>query len=440
VIARRIAWPLDKPLDCAAPRNPRILLLTDLIPWDRFAVTGAYQRLRRDLLALDRLGPVDVAFFRSEHRPWQEAEIAHLRTIVPQVWPQRGMLHFVAPDEVRGPVARVSDLFWMLRGFVGFDSDEPTMRTCRRPQVKGLEHILRLSQPDLVFAYGVSMTVPFLRANSERPPLIVDFFDLESIRIERFAKLKRTLIARCKLRFATLLARRAERRASAIAHAALVCSEVDQATLNSICPDAHVVSVPNSGILFCDMPLASQPIAIFVGTAWYNPNREAILWLANQIWPHVRRAVPDARLIIAGERTNDLGVASPQLGIETLGFVEDLTTIYRATMLALCPVRRGSGTRIKIIEASLNGRPVVSTSVGAEGLPFIPNAEILIEDDAQRFAETCIRLFRDPERASLIGRAASHRARSNFLEERTVDLLCAICSDVLREHRGTGAV
>jgi glycosyltransferase involved in cell wall biosynthesis len=164
----------------------------------------------------------------------------------------------------------------------------------------------------------------------------------------------------------------------------------------------------------------------------YHPNREAILWLANEIWPHVRRAVPDARLLVAGERTNDLGVASPQFGIETLGFVEDLAPIYSATMLALCPVRRGSGTRIKIIEASLNGRPVVSTSIGAEGLPFIPNTEILIEDDAQRFAETCIRLFRDPERASLIGRAASQRARSTVLEGRTVDLLCTICTDVLR--------
>ena len=82
------------------------------------------------------------------------------------------------------------------------------------------------------------------------------------------------------------------------------------------------------------------------------------MWFANQIWPHVRREVPDARLIVVGEKTDELGIASPELGIEALGLCAKSRADIRGAMLAVCPVRRGSGTRIKIIEARSIGRPL----------------------------------------------------------------------------------
>ena len=102
-----------------------------------------------------------------------------------------------------------------------------------------------------------------------------------------------------------------------------------------MCPNAHFVTVPNTAAPLGELPHASRPIAIFVGTAWYRPNREAISRFANEIWPHIRRAVPEARLLVVGERTEKLAVSSPQLGIEMLGFVENLAPIYAAAMLAV---------------------------------------------------------------------------------------------------------
>ena len=200
-----------------------------------------------------------------------------------------------------------------------------------------------------------------------------------------------------------------------------------------MCPNAHFVTVPNTAAPLGELPHASRPIAIFVGTAWYRPNREAISRFANEIWPHIRRAVPEARLIVVGERTEKLAVSSPQLGIEMLGFVENLAPIYAAAMLAVCPIQRGSGTRI--IEASINGRPVVWTTLGAEGLNSAPGTEILIADNAKDFADACIGLFRDPAQAALIGEAAAQRARSAYQETSIAEHLRAVCADVVRDER-----
>ena len=227
--------------------------------------------------------------------------------------------------------------------------------------------------------------MPLMRMESKLPPMIVDFDDVESIQIERSAMSKPNLAGRWKARLGVALARRAQARVSAAAAGVLVCSELEQRKAQLMYPGTRMFAIPNSAARFGELPPPSHPIAIFVGTACYEPNKEAILWLAEQIWPYIRRAVPGARLIVAGEGTADLDIGSEQLGIEALGFVENLAPIYAAAMIAVCPVRRGSGTRIKIIEAAVNKRPVVSTTVGAEGLTFKPGAEILIVDDAKRF-------------------------------------------------------
>jgi len=433
-----VARLIDRPIP--PQRNLRILLLTD---WTYFphdpvrSVFGAMQRLGRHVRTLDTLGPVDAVFFSAADRPLSQADIARRSAVARQNWPLRGLIYFVPTGEAKGFFDRVSDAFWTIRGFVGFVDDAPNMRSCRRQQIEDLERILQQTQPDLVFASRLSSAVPLLRIKSKLPPIVVDFPDVESIRIERLAISKVEPAEIWKTRFGALLAWKAQRRVSAIASSVLVCSELEQRKLQSTYPNAHFVTVPNTAAPLGELPPASGPIAIFVGTAWYGPNREAISWFANEIWPHIRRAVPEARLIVVGERTEELAVSSPQLGIQTLGFVENLAAIYAAATLAICPIRRGSGTRIKIIEASINGRPVVSTTLGAEGLPFTAGTEILIADNAKEFADACISLFRDPAQAALIGKAAAQRARSAYQENLIAERLRAVCADVVRDDRLT---
>jgi glycosyltransferase involved in cell wall biosynthesis len=423
----------DRSFDYASGRNPRILLLSEYFPGDPGrSVSGTFQRLGRHFLALDRLGPVDALFFWPGGGKLSRNDIAAFSAIAKQMWPLRGSVNFVAASRKKGLFGRAYYATWALRGIAGFCGDRPSFRTCGRAQIADVENFLRQCQPDLIFAHRLNTAVPLLRVRSALPPVIVDFDDLESVTLERLATSRRDLAGIWKARLGALLARKVQRRVSAIASSVLVCSEVEKRKAQSICPGARVVIVPNSAAPLGDLPPASQPVAVFVGTGSYPPNREAILWLTNAIWPRIRRAVPGARLIVVGDATDGLGVSSPQLGIETLGFIENLAPIYAVAMLALCPVRRGSGTRIKIIEAAVNGRPVVSTALGAEGLLFVPGTEILIEDDADGFANACIGLFQDPARAALIGEAASLRARSTYHENQIVERVRAICSEALR--------
>ena len=419
-------------LDYAAPLNPRILLISEFFPADPRCVVGTFQRLKRHLAVLDRLGPVDAVFMWPRGRTLSEADESRFRAVAKQTWPLRGSVHFVAPGRrANGLLPRINDAFWALRGFVGLDRDQPSMAMCRRRQIEDIEKMLEVSQPHLIFAHRLNTAVPLMRMKSRLPPIIVDFDDVESVRIERLAMSKSNLIGRWKARLGVVLARRAQGRVSAAAAGVLVCSELEQRKVQLMYPEARVYVIPNSAAALGELPTSSQRIAVFVGTAGYEPNKEAILWLAKQIWPYIRGAVPQARLIVAGEGTGDLSIGSEQLGIEALGFVENLAPIYAAAMLAVCPIRRGSGTRIKIIEAAVNGRPVVSTTVGAEGLTFKPGSEILIVDDAKGFADACIGLLRDPARAAMIGKAASRRARSAYRSERIAEHLRAICIEAL---------
>lgn len=422
----------DRPLDYAARQSPRILVLSLFIPWNPVkSVWGAFQRLGRHLTALDRLGPVDLAFFSPGFEQLSPGTVAAITRDAHHMWPLRGSVHFVAPSKRRSLYDRLSDVYWTLRGFVGFVGDRPNMDTCRRRQIESLGRILSLSQPDLIFAHRLSAAVPLLRIKSQLPPIVVDFDDLESVRLERFAMSKPDLTGRWGIRFWALLARLAQRRVSAIATALLVCSELERRTVQLMFPGGRVFTIPNTAASLGELPPPSEPVAVFVGTANYPPNREALLWFTTEVWPRIRRAVPEARLIIVGDKTDNLGIASQQFGIETLGFVESLAPIYAAATLAICPIHRGSGTRIKIIEAAANGRPVVSTTLGAEGLEFKPGIEILLEDDVAGFADACIQLFQDPARAAQIGKAAMQRALSTYQESRVADRLRAICADAL---------
>ena len=310
--------------DYPAGQSPRILFLCMFVPWDPVKmVHGVFQRLVRHLMALDQLGLIDLAIFSPAYRQLSPNEVARLSRTAHQMWSFRGSIHFVAPSKHRRLYDRISDVYWTLRGFVGFVGDRTNMDTCRRQQIGSLEQVLRVSKPDLIFAHRLNAAVPLLRIKSRLPPIVVDLDDVESVGLERSANLKRNLFGMWRTHFNASLARLVQSRVSAIATAMLVCSELEQRRIQLMYPGGHVFAVPNTAVSLGDLPFPSEPVAIFVGTAHYSPNREALLWFSSEVWPRIRHAVPEARLIVVGEKTEDLGISSKKIGIEALGFVEN---------------------------------------------------------------------------------------------------------------------
>src|SRR5690348_2239314 len=136
---------------------------------------------------------------------------------------------------------------------------------------------------------------------------------------------------------------------------------------------------------------------VFVGTMGYVPNDDAARWLVTRIWPRLRRLVQTpVRLMIVGSDPSPglLGLAR-RPGVVVTGTVPDTAPFYRVADLAVIPVRAGSGTRIKLLEAAAYGVPVVATTLGAEGTTFRHGHELLLADTEDRFARACADLLRD---------------------------------------------
>jgi glycosyltransferase involved in cell wall biosynthesis len=411
-----------------AARLPRMLLLTEFYPEDPTkCVHGVFQRLQRHIEVLSGIGPVDAVFFWPEHQMSPE-DIVKQTQLVKELWPIKGTVRFIkAGGGRRGWLDWIADAFWVFRGAVGFFFTAPTMRTCRREQAAELRHSLEELQPDLIFAHRIGAAASLLRVRLPLPPTVVDIDDLEHEKLRRLGVSTPHFASRFGILAQASLAIHALRRISAMATCLLVTSELDQTKLQAACRTSVSAIIPNAA--FCSHPLlkARDPIAFFVGMAAYPPNREAILWLLREIWPLVREAIPDARLLVAGEDTKELVAQGKGQGVEGLGFVVDLASIYERVRVALCPIRHGGGTRIKIIEAAMHARPVVSTVLGAEGLSFVPESEILLDDTAVGFARACIKLLRDPDLAATIGEAARRRAQAHYAPDRVVERLTSLC-------------
>ena len=172
---------------------------------------------------------------------------------------------------------------------------------------------------------------------------------------------------------------------------------------------------------------AAPPNILFLGAYDYQPNALAADILIRDIWPRVKERVPQARLLIAGlnpELIPAFCIASQD--VEFTGFVDDLHALYARSRLICTPIQNGGGTRIKIIEAAMHARPVVSTEIGAEGLEFVSGKEILISNKPEQLAQLCIDLLTDTARCDALGATAKQAASFHYGREAAIKSIISI--------------
>lgn len=171
-------------------------------------------------------------------------------------------------------------------------------------------------------------------------------------------------------------------------------SHSELASAQELCPDASLRYVPNVVDVEAITPygrIAAQPLAIFVANFRYEPNRDGLAFLLDQVFPRVWEHLPDARLALVGAGL-ERSIADSR--VETLGFVEDLATVYHRCRCAVVPLRQGAGTPLKFIEALAYGMPVVATPRAASGLEVAHGEDCLIADGAEAFATALIGVLR----------------------------------------------
>jgi sugar transferase (PEP-CTERM/EpsH1 system associated) len=168
---------------------------------------------------------------------------------------------------------------------------------------------------------------------------------------------------------------------------------------------------------------------VFVGSMDWMPNEDGIRWFAECVFPQVRLRVPNAQLTVVGRSppASVRRLANREAGIYVVGTVPDVRPYWERAAVSIVPLRIGGGTRLKIFEAMAMGIPIVSTSVGAEGLPVVNGDHLLIADSPEMQTAAIVSLLTDREAARRMAERALGYVAANCSWDAVAEQFVATC-------------
>lgn len=201
----------------------------------------------------------------------------------------------------------------------------------------------------------------------------------------------------------------------------LACSEQDANKLSMLHHSTPVTVIPNAISVDQyleqedDIPDLPHPCLVFTGKMDYRPNVDAALWFIEEILPEIRTEAPDAHFVIVGQQPHHrLMKYKGAEGITLTGFVPDVKPYIRAADVYVAPLRAGSGTRFKLLEALALQKRIVSTSIGAEGLGIISGVHLLVADTAASFSRAVLTLIENDTLGEKLTRNGRTFVTDNF--------------------------
>lgn len=378
----------------------RILFLTQICPYP--PTSGGAIKTYNILKHLGGRHDVDLLLFvRNEE---ELASLLHLgeycRRIDSLLMPRSGLLNL--KHAAQSLLAR--------RSFIITRDSRSEMRR------KVLDYLNPM--PDLVYVDHLQMFQYVPRGI--QCPVLLDEHNVEWRIIERFAQCDASCARR---RFASAewpKLRGFELYACSSADAILTVTEHDRRILcDHGVPEEKLSALPIGVDTGYFMPIRTDPESARIlsfGTMSWPPNIDAVEWFCRDIYPHIRRDVPGTRFSIVGAcppaSIRDLPERDPS--VEVTGYVDDIRAASVGAALFVVPLRIGSGMRVKILDAMAMGLPVLSTSVGCEGISVHPGRDIVIADEPSEFARAAIHLLRNPSEREKIGAAGRRLVEAEY--------------------------
>ena len=276
------------------------------------------------------------------------------------------------------------------------------------PELQRACRALRFSQPyDAIVLSSLLLCSLHLPAHV---PVVADTHNAEFDIHRRTAAVADDILRRWYSARQAPSTRADERRCGIRARLVLATSERDRDLFQSELGIRHVAVVPNGIDLreFTPAGPSIAPVILFTGLLSYYPNQQGVRWFLDQVFPRVLEQVPNARVVVAGAAPPQWLLSRRSARVEVTGEVTDMCPYIRSAAAVIAPLMIGGGTRVKILEAQAMARPVVSTTIGAEGLLQRPGDTLLIADDADTFGRQLVRVLTTPPEAhalALRGRA-----------------------------------
>jgi glycosyltransferase involved in cell wall biosynthesis len=285
-----------------------------------------------------------------------------------------------------------------------------------------LDEVLRGQRFDVVFVNLPHLAHYRLRQSSPGAPSPVIIIDSHDVHYDLAHQITKSTVSFGRRLHARLNWRKVKREELAVyanADCVCVCSVADQHRLAKDVPSARTLVIPNAADIENMQPRPSDPApdadtVLFFGLLSTVPNVDGLRYFVQKIWPRVLAIRPGTQFIVVGGNAAPALRALESTGMKLVGPVDDLRPYLARAAVVVVPLRLGSGTRLKILESWAMARPVVSTSLGAEGLQSVAGQHLLIADDPDEFAAAVVRVLNEPELAMRLGAAGRALVSESF--------------------------
>ncbi len=268
-------------------------------------------------------------------------------------------------------------------------------------------------------------------------PVVLRTQNLEHLWLERFAGRLTNPVARLYVRDQVRRMRRTEAERCARCDLVLAIREGEAEVLRTLAPATRVETLPIALDMDRYLPHAPErpPIVALIASWEWAPNADGGRDFLVRGWPRVRERMPEARLRLVGKNIPaDFAKRARQAGAEVIGYVDDMAVEFARAAVLVVPLWMGSGIRVKIVEALAAGVPVVTTSIGAEGLELKEGVHAAFAETPESLGDAVVESLRDPDRAQAMADAGSAWVRARHSLAAVTARTLQLCAEAAASH------
>jgi len=253
-------------------------------------------------------------------------------------------------------------------------------------------------------------------------PSVITHHNIESNLMARRSQVERTAFGRWYVARQARLLRESESTESSRFDCNVLMSTTDETDLRKMAPGITTAIVPNGVDIEYFQPSGAnvEPAIIYTGGMNMFANEDAVLYLLNEMWAEIKQAVPGVHFYVIGQDPTKeiLEIAKKDGSVTVTGFVDDIRPYVARSAVYVVPIRVGGGTRLKVLDALAQGKAIVSTSVGCEGISVTDGIDIRIEDEPGEFVRRTVELLMDAGKREELGAKARKLAVDEYSWEK----------------------